>query len=1350
MSQFLAYLSQSFTTAEPYVPIVIIVVAGIVFILVILLVIWVIYKLLMLFGTLLMAGGRYIASQIVKLWKKRKKPVVTEEPSPVLYAIGPSQTEPSRPKKCFKYIVNLLKRLGRTSDIYDIPWYLVIGSNTSGKTSIIQDSGLGFPFGVNSSTSEIAECSAWITGEAVMIEARGALLVDEKKSKFKQLIKEISRKRPRRPLDGVLLAISIHELEAGLRGSETLSDLAQNIMELFAICENRLGFRLPVYIIVTHLDQKPDFSNFALSLDELQTRGIFGWSNTRHPDDPFERIWIEEALKTLEQDIINLWLTQPVSPQVSSAGVQLPSIILSLKEPLNVLCGRLFRTGQHFQSFALRGIYFTGRSENIDTSQILSEIGEKRYFLRDLFMDKIIPERGVGHPLPFHLRQATRYYRLVMASSIVGMLFFVGITVIGILESIENVSQLRRHTTALANEVSHSWASLTFTTLNVTPEPEIVERIINTVSDIQQQYTTHLFLPASWFSSVPYKLQQINAHTIRGYLLQHLHSSLEVRLEESIDTNNNYFTVDRGTINPAEFYGRGLQNYVDKVVEAESQLSSYENFLEDPENVNLIPLLSYAFGQKLQWTPILSEVLTYDLLSRVRLVDISRAKMSQAATENFQRVLAEYVLRIILQNPLTQTAEDIQTLSRTLLDQPDQVTLEQLRELQTLLNNLEDFLSRSDLAWIYDTRIQDDRTFNQVIGRVASNPLFGVQLATSLTLDTEAQRREVRRVIDTYESVLFGRIFNRQGQGEDGDGVLRLTREAQNFITSLNFFLSSSFLQVDENLTLSQITGDQPFTWNIQRLNAATQHIQEFDRYFNTPQPAISDQLNRTLRRIAATNLVVAIENELIRAIDLQLVLQARFGSLSAERQIVEIISNFNRARPLLDTISRTFVAHTPERSEILASIMASQVVRLLGQAHSLLREEDPYGFLRIIPVTADPEQAVDDIISVGLEERLNQARERLRILFDEFASASLDILATRGASAIFERQDLQKVEDWQITQQILEGYSRNETDNVLIRIERITRQMTLSDGVQLCAAASNLSTEQQPPVSNYLGQVLIRVSQALRARCNAWKQYQTYTSLQTFSNFYKNSVSGTIPFVPTRGASGSVSVPVFTQLLTRYEILKNDLKEVEASLTSLTPQWREFIQNMDTVITAFPVSENNQGKFVDVHLEFSVQFRARSNLSQLTEHVIEWQFQTGNSLISDRDTETIRIWRYNNPITLFIRWARNSPYRPENSSELIELGWQKVNDTTVSMTFEQPWSLFEFLETYTVPQDNPGGGVLLHFTLPVYRPVDLVKGTLSTFIEMRFYDAGTPITLPSFPKELPDIPIQTQTVGLN
>src|ERR1700728_898729 len=119
----------------------------------------------------------------------------------------------------------VLKRSGKSNAraLYDLPWYLIIGPPGAGKTTALINSGLKFPLAGDNAATAVQGvggtryCDWWFTDEAVLIDTAGRYTTQDSDAKADRrswlaFLDMLSRNRPRQPLNGVIVVLSLVEL----------------------------------------------------------------------------------------------------------------------------------------------------------------------------------------------------------------------------------------------------------------------------------------------------------------------------------------------------------------------------------------------------------------------------------------------------------------------------------------------------------------------------------------------------------------------------------------------------------------------------------------------------------------------------------------------------------------------------------------------------------------------------------------------------------------------------------------------------------------------------------------------------------------------------------------------------------------------------------------------------------------------------------------------------------------------------------------------------------------------------------------------------------------------------------
>lgn len=171
--------------------------------------------------------------------------------------------------------------------VYRLPWYLLMGLEDAGKSSLIQRSGQTYTL-TNVTRNNRADRNPlgfdwWIGDNGVLIDPDGELLSQSQGATgeiqqrlWGHFIHWLERNRPQRPLNGVVLAVDLAKLSTASEEQREAHAilLRTRLRELM----EQIGSRLPVYVSFTKMDLLYGFGPFVRTLSKQEKEQALGFT----------------------------------------------------------------------------------------------------------------------------------------------------------------------------------------------------------------------------------------------------------------------------------------------------------------------------------------------------------------------------------------------------------------------------------------------------------------------------------------------------------------------------------------------------------------------------------------------------------------------------------------------------------------------------------------------------------------------------------------------------------------------------------------------------------------------------------------------------------------------------------------------------------------------------------------------------------------------------------------------------------------------------------------------------------------------------------------------------------------
>jgi len=229
-----------------------------------------------------MVWGMVLARRLRKVNVKQSE-AQKEQEDPIL------PMERKQQRLLDRQLAALKSNLPGRKGIYRLPWYLVMGLEDAGKTSLIQRSGQTYTL-TNVTRNNRVDRNAfgfdwWIGDEGVLIDPDGELLsqsqgegagAEIQQRLWNHFIAWLERNRPQRPLNGVVLTIDLASLSVA--DPDQRRDRAILLRTRLRELMEQIGSRLPVYVTFTKMDLLYGFGPLVRTLSKQEKDRALGFT----------------------------------------------------------------------------------------------------------------------------------------------------------------------------------------------------------------------------------------------------------------------------------------------------------------------------------------------------------------------------------------------------------------------------------------------------------------------------------------------------------------------------------------------------------------------------------------------------------------------------------------------------------------------------------------------------------------------------------------------------------------------------------------------------------------------------------------------------------------------------------------------------------------------------------------------------------------------------------------------------------------------------------------------------------------------------------------------------------------
>ena len=1236
---------------------------------------------------------------------------------------------------------------------YRLPLYVVIGPSEAATQSFTRDSSLATPMGPPLSSGGLT----WSGFDRGAV-AEADPVVYLQPARWRRLIRVLSRFRPHRPLDGVILVLPADAFDPQAPNFEQTIREAELIRKALTELENRAGMAIPIYCVLGQCENIPGFNSLGRVLDRKALMGPLGFVSPYSGAQVYHSEFVNEAfdsigdrLQTLAMHALTANTKIPDRDSFFLLTRNLRKLVPKLEEYLSVL----LTPGQYSRLSNLRGIYVTGSiNTGVDGSS------RQTVFAHGALQDRIFPEFAIAAPTANYWSGANRNVQRARFT-------VAGLSILGVFWLWAQHNMLGERIPPLLAAVSAVEGDFRRIN-NAKKRPGAVQEIFQSdaasilqrLSGIDPSYLKTPIVPKSYYgeTSLQVDLRNLQSAAYAELWVNNIGAILEKKALEVAQApgGSRKFKVFSNRVNNYPNYGL-LQDPLSKIHILIENLNHYENLRQgDQDPLALNALTSYLFDVDLPLHFFPAVDLTHVGSQTVVLPKVHRDKLAGRAQSMLLREADKFTSDLTNRDNLTFHLKTlISDLNNTESSYDiNQSSFGRIQNLYDKLMYLDEVLESGKYDWIFDTKILLSEKFELLIKQIEENELLGARLAAELRMRFEQTRTDLQKIIKRAHIVNLEHLIQRTS------GQTRLSPSAKNIIVELRTsgkvsqtgstnlgFMKEQRADYSQNPLARSVPGDAFVKWDLDKLRHGAKELEQL--------------IQLDTRAASSPGILLALQN-VDKSQKINLIIQTLKQSFTKKNITSSVVRKFSQSS--FDEWSTNFTASIGTLEIILAALekngaleirndliqlIQSDALNLISKSRDLFLSNDFYTFDQNILNKWDGSSGLaTDLLgrldNLAILASLDQKRFQIEDIAGARLNAPLSFLIDNSTE--FKVEGIQHIVFWRLILEDLVAFKDQVPFNNLARLEDylVANMQTVS--------TANCSAGSAPGSfggDSYFAQRLQEISSAIVEKCNEIQYGKARAAYRVFASEYNENFADKIPFAFSTNSvdiTRTIEPNILINLIDTFDKGMDDgmgdpsfwpVGEGSEKIIAFLDKFDEAVNRIRSGIVA---DQSN----VKMSYEITPTFRVKRDDEVGGNQIIDWSMMVGDELVRFTDEKKVLKWESGKEIKFEFRWAQNSlskPVQDDKTKNMFLIG------RDVTFIFKGPWSLFSLVAEHG-GVNNKKSTYDLKFNIPIAveakgeEKPELPYKEAQIFVELLLTVNGKSVVLPDFPARAPKMSI--------